>query len=56
MVDKCIKCGIGIPEGRQICPVCSGEMERRQKERDENYSLIMLLRTPLSVAHQMRQL
>lgn len=28
--DKCICCGLGIPEGLQVCPAC--EREAAQKE------------------------
>lgn len=47
MVDTCIVCGMDVPEGRQVCPACSGELKVKEKERDEDYSLIVMLRMSL---------
>lgn len=35
MEDRCIMCGCIIPEGRMVCPVCSGEVEERNRETEE---------------------
>lgn len=29
--DRCIVCGCYVPEGRMVCPVCSGEVEERER-------------------------
>lgn len=33
MEDRCIVCVGAIPEGRMVCPACSGELEEKEKER-----------------------
>lgn len=33
MTDRCIVCGDLVPEGRMICPSCSGEITEGHEER-----------------------
>ena len=27
--DRCVCCGIYVPEGRMVCPICNGDFEHR---------------------------
>lgn len=34
MTDRCYLCGELVPEGRMICPSCSGEITEGRSERE----------------------
>ena len=36
--ERCVCCGVIIPEGRQVCPQCSGEAGEQQNRRDRKMS------------------
>lgn len=42
-MDRCISCGEGIPEGRQVCPKCSGNegtaFEKLMQNKDVQFEI-----------------
>lgn len=52
-VDRCVYCGVEIPEGRQVCPGCESPMTTFgvTRERLTKY-VAMLERKPLEVSNR----
>jgi len=42
--DRCVCCGEIIPEGRQVCPVCFGEIMIDKEEADRRERAREMLR------------
>lgn len=38
MENRCIICGVVIPEGRQVCPNCENGKPLKPKQEEENDS------------------
>lgn len=42
--DRCVCCGEIIPEGRQVCPACCGEIMIDEEEADRRERVREMLR------------
>lgn len=40
--NVCVVCGDVIPEGMMVCPVCGGELEKREEDRIADEKLLYM--------------
>ena len=54
--DTCVCCGAYVPEGREVCHECAGEVKQAQSSKDEEEMLLWLSKaSEKEISREMRK-